>query len=312
MKLSEVVDYLNQLDKTDVSLGCDAALRHLDSIMHVVSAHASQKTDSTGALANDLTDIKTAVYNFNQTLDKLRTQLKADIAAQEKAYYQESFRVYEQEMCFETNEYILNRRLSVDEDSDLLLRGRIRLYTDWRLPGMIIRPGLDNFVEDLVPMDPLYLVDHHQELLDPAILKFTVEYQRRLRPYVVKEYHENLILEKLPNEQFGFVLAFNYFNYKPIEIIKRYLDEVMTKLRPGGVFIMTYNDCDIAHSVALAERNFMCYTPGREIQRYAEEIGYEILNQHRRQGDLCWFELKRPGEIVSLRGGQTLAKIVPK
>lgn len=312
MILSEVVDYLNQLEEADPNPECNAAIKHLDGLMHIVSEHHYQKTDSTGDLAETVSDIKLLINNFGDSLDKLRQQLRADITKHEVAYYQESSRVYEQEMCFETTEYILNRRLGIDDDSNLALRGRIRLYTDWRIPGMIIRPGREDFVEDMVPMDPLYLVDHHQELLDPAILKFTVEYQRRLRPYVVKEYHENKILEKLPNEQFGFVLAFNYFNYKPIEVIKRYLDEVFQKLRPGGVFIMTFNDCDIAHSVALAEKSFMCYTPGREIRQHAEALGYEILNHYRGQGDLCWFELKRPGEITSLRGGQTLAKIVPK
>jgi hypothetical protein len=312
MKLSELVDYLNQLDQVNPDPTCAAAIKHLDGIMHTVTEHTHQSAEATGLLANSLVDIKSATCKFNQHLEQLRDQLRKDIAQHEQALYQESSRVYEQEMCFDTNEYILDRRLSVDHESNTQLQARIFLYTDWRLPGMIIRPGRESFVEDMVPLDPLYLVDHHQELLDPAILKFTVEYQRRLRPYIVKEYHENLILEKLPNNQFGFVLAFNYFNYKPIEIIKRYLTEVMTKLRPGGVFIMTYSDCDFAHAVALAEKNFMCYTPGSEIKRYAESIGYEILNQHKGQGDLCWFELKRPGEITSLRGGQTLAKIVPK
>jgi SAM-dependent methyltransferase len=224
--------------------------------------------------------------------------------------YRESSRLYEEEMCFETNEYILNRRLSIDEESNILLRSRLRNVSDWRLPGMIIRPGRESFVEDLVPMDPLYLVDHHQELLDPGILKFTVEYQRRLRPYVVKEYHSNAILELLPDDQFGIIFAYNYFNYKPMEIIQRYLTEVFKKLRPGGVFIFTFNDCNRAHAVALAEQHFMCYTPGKEIQAYAETLGYELTPIHHGTGDLSWIELRKPGEIRSIRGGQSLARIV--
>lgn len=312
MILSEIVDYLNQLDQITADPECSTAIRHLDSIMHVVVSHAAQSSDRTGNLASILTEIKTAVGSFNNTLADMRDNLRSQIAVQELAYYKESSRIYEQEMCFETNKYILDRKLNIDDESNFLLRNKLRLYGDWRLPGMIIRPGRESFIEDMVPLDPLYLVDHHQELLDPAILKFTPEYQRRLRPYAIKEYHDNLILEKLPANQFGFVLAYNYFNYKPIEIIKRYLDEVLTKLRPGGVFIMTYNDCDFAHSVALTERSFMCYTPGHEIMQYAKSIGYEILNQHRGHGDLYWFELRRHGEITSLRGGQTLAKIIPK
>jgi SAM-dependent methyltransferase len=127
---------------------------------------------------------------------------------------------------------------------------------------------------------------------------------------VVKEYHSNNILELLPDGQFGVIFSYNYFNYKPLEVIHRYLQEVFEKLRPGGVFIFTFNDCDRAHGAALAERHFMCYTPGRAVQKHAETVGYEILNKHHGEGDLSWFELRKPGDIRSIRGGQSLARIV--
>jgi hypothetical protein len=108
------------------------------------------------------------------------------------------------------------------------------------------------------------------------------------------------------------IFAYNYFNYKPIEVINRYLEELFNKLRPGGSLIMTYNDCDQDHGVQLAEKNFMCYTPGQHIVNRAENVGLELFAQHTGQGDLSWFEFKKPGHIQSLRGGQTLAKIMPK
>jgi hypothetical protein len=54
----------------------------------------------------------------------------------------------------------------------------------------------------------------------------------------------------------------------------------------------------------------MCYTPGRVICQAAESAGFDIVYQHTGLGDLTWLELQRPGQISSLRGGQTLAKIV--
>jgi hypothetical protein len=97
-----------------------------------------------------------------------------------------------------------------------------------------------------------------------------------------------------------------------MELITRYITEAYQKLRPGGTLIMTYNDCDRAHGVALAERNFMCYTPGSEILKIAELTGFDCTYQHTGLGDLSWIELQRPGKITSLRGGQTLAKIVAR
>lgn len=310
MKLSEVVDYLSQLEQINIDPVCSTAVRHLDGVMHVVAAHQIQRQNLTDDLQKDLDDVKSTLNKFQNTIDNIKGYLTKIIKQQESAMYQESSRMYEEEMCFETNEYILDRRLAIDEESNILLRSRLRNASDWRLPGMVIRPGRDSFIEDLVPLDPLYLVDHHQELLDPSILKFTPEYQRRLRPYVVKEYHSNTILELLPAGQFGMIFAYNYFNYKPLEVIYRYLNEIFEKLRPGGSFIFTFNDCDYAHGVALAEQHFMCYTPGHAIQTHAETVGYEFVHKHHGQGDLNWLELRKPGQIRSIRGGQSLARIV--
>ena len=75
---------------------------------------------------------------------------------------------------------------------------------------------------------------------------------------------------------------------------------------------MTFNNCDRAHGVALAERSFMCYGTATEIIKRAESYGFEIANLYDGQGDVSWLELRKPGTITSLRGGQTLAKIIPK
>lgn len=314
MKLSQLVDYCNQLDQIDLEPHCSNATRHLDGIAHVVRNHEMQVGGHTSNLDSNLNDIKSGIDKFRNTLSSMRDDLQKQIVAQEPAYFQESLRLHEQEMCFETTEYILNRRLSIDSNSDIILRTHLRTYGDWRLPGMIIRPGKETFIEDMVPLDPLYLVDHNQDLLNPSMEQFTIEYRRRLRPYIINDWqwHMHKILDQLPNNQFGLIFAYNYFNYKPMEVIQKYLDEILEKLRPGGVFIMTYNDCDRAHGVALAEQNFMCYTPGSRIRKYAESIGFETVYQHTGQGDLSWVELKRPGEITSIRGGQSLAKIVAK
>lgn len=312
MKLSELVDYRNQLEQMQLDVACNHATRHLDSIVHVVSNHHLKINNCAATLENDLDTIKQSINHFQNTMLDLKSQLEQEIARQEPAYFEESARLHEQEMCFDTTEYILNRRLGIDDDSNILLRSRLKTYGDWRVPGMIIRPGKETFIEDMVPLDPLYLVDHNQELLDPSMSQFTIEYRRRLRPYIINDWHIHKILADLPDNQFGLIFAYNYFNYKPIELIKKYLSEVFEKLRPGGVFIMTYNDCDRSHAVALAEQKFMCYTPGSHIQKYAESIGLETVYTHTGAGDLSWIELRKPGEITSMRGGQTLAKIMPK
>jgi hypothetical protein len=54
----------------------------------------------------------------------------------------------------------------------------------------------------------------------------------------------------------------------------------------------------------------MCYTPGKTIKSYIDPMGFELTSEHVGNGDVAWLEIKKPGVIESIRGGQALAKIV--
>jgi SAM-dependent methyltransferase len=310
MILSEVVKFKNLLDGISIDPAAHDAVRHLASILHVITEQPIRLAGVHEDLETNLNQVKDSIASFDRVVVDLNRKLQAMIDTYEPALYASSQRVYEEEMCYEPNDYVLNRRLAIDPDSDIALRARLKRYTDWRLPGMIIRPARENFVEVLVPLDPLYLVDHNEELLAPAVSAFTPEYQRRLRTYTVNDYRGFPAMLQLPSNQFGLIFAYNYFNYKPMNVIQQYLQEMFDKLRPGGVLLFTYNNCNRWHGVALAEKSFMSYVPGRRLRINAEFIGYEITHQYDGEGDLSWIELKKPGEIVSLRGGQSVAKII--
>jgi hypothetical protein len=104
-------------------------------------------------------------------------------------------------------------------------------------------------------------------------------------------------------------LVYNYFNYRPFEVIKRYLIEIYQKLKPGGILIMTFNDCDRVSAVKLVENKFCSYTPGYLVRELGESLGYEIEFSWNDPGPSTWIEFKKPGTLNSIRGGQALAKI---
>jgi hypothetical protein len=215
-------------------------------------------------------------------------------------------------MQSDTVEYILQRIRPIDPNKKLQLRSRLQTYTDWKYPGLVIRPAHSPWVEDLVALDPMYFVDTHADLIAPATTQYPPEYQRRLRCYVIDEFANRPIFETLPQQQFGFVYSFDYFNFRPLEIIKKYLLEVFGLLRTGGTFFFNFNDCDRQGGVGLAERHFSCYTPARLIYEYATEVGYEIVYQETIDAASTWVELKKPGQLTSIRGGQCLAGIFRK
>jgi hypothetical protein len=215
-------------------------------------------------------------------------------------------------MQHETVEYILQRIRPIEPAKKLQLRGRLLTYTDWKYPGLVIRPSHSPWVEDLVALDPMYFIDTHKDLMAPVTSQFPPEYQRRLRCYVIDEFNNQPIFEALPQQQFGFVYSFDYFNFRPLEVIKKYLLEVFGLLRGGGTFFFNFNDCDRQGGVGLTENHFCCYTPARLIYEHAVKVGYEIVRKEIIDNASTWVELKKPGQLTSIRGGQCLAGIYRK
>jgi SAM-dependent methyltransferase len=312
MKLSDLVNYRAQLDTMSVVSMGQHANSEIEKITHTVSVHGIQVGDFANILQEKKSQIQQAFATFETDLELLKVALDDLIDTTEKPWFQESYRLYEQEMIHETSEYILSRRADIAPETEQFYRTRLQRYNSWHYPTMIIRPGRETYINELVASDPMYLVDENQELLTPCVHQFNEQYRQRLLLYTINERQDQEILAKLPNGQFGLVFAYNFFNFKPFEVIKKYLTEVYQKLRPGGTLAITFNDCDRPKAVMLVEQHFCCYTPGYLVRELAQRIGYEIMFSWTDQGPTTWLELRKPGELTSLRGGQSLARIMPK
>ena len=312
MKLSTLVNYRCELDAMSADPIGQTADKEIEKITYLTKNQNIQIAEFAQQLQQRRTDIQKAFDLFENELLALKLELNQLIETTEKPWFAESYRLYDQEMINETAEYILNRRPGITPETEQFYRTRIVRYNSWKHPAMIIRPGRETYINELLASDPLYLVDENYDLLTPAMDLFNEQYQNRLRPYTINERQNQEILGKLPNGQFGLVFAYNFFNFRPFEVLKKYLSEIYQKLRPGGVLTMTFNDCDRDKGVMLVEQHFCCYTPGYLVRELAQSLGYEILFSWTDQGPTTWLELRRPGEFESLRGGQALAKIIPK
>jgi hypothetical protein len=310
MKLSRLVAYARHLDQFDTTAATSAMVQHLLPVLHTVRTHELQFHDFADKLDEICSDVQTNMVRFDQVLIDLRKEIAANIEAMEPQYLKNSYDLYSQGMINDSNEHILDRRPNLTSDVENYIRTRIMRHSDWHYPGMIIRPGLEQWIADLVALDPLYLVDINMDIMRPAMERFNVEYQNRLRCSVIRESMEDVMLKNLPQGQMSLILVYNFFNYKPLELIRCFLAELYHCLRPGGSLMFTFNNCDRAGGVELCERYFMCYTPGRLILTAAEVLGFQITHTYDIDAAATWVELRRPGELSSLRGGQALARIV--
>jgi len=310
MKLSELVAYRNELARMDPVQVAAQSSGHLQHIQFV-AGRAPQFQSHLDRLDQGHQHIQSSYHDYAKVLTDLKRDVQAEIDAEAKHWFQESYRLYQEEMIHESVDYILDRRCSINAETAEIFRARLGMYADWQRPGMIIRPGREPWIQHLVGLDPLYILDQDRELLQPALDTFPEMYQNRLRKYVIDERSDHAILKRVPDHQIGVCLVYYLFNFRPMEVIRRYLTEIFSKLRPGGMLFMTYNDCDDEKAVRLVEQHFCCYTPGSLIRDLARSLGYDVVFECPVDGACAWLELRKPGEFETMRGGQAITRVLP-
>lgn len=312
MKLSELVAYRRHLEEITQDGSVDYLRREIDPVIYSVANSKQTNADHITALERSKSTIVAGLKDFQQSLDLIKTEVDREIERNQAAYLALSYGLYKDMCCSDTSDYILDRRMQITSQTEDFVLSRIRRRDTWKYPAAIIRPGRESWIDYMVAFDPLYVIDHDIDLFEPARSRFTQVYNDRVRWICIVERDDHEMLTALPDDQMGFVIAWNFFHYKPFEVIKQYLTEIYKKLRPGGVFAFSINDGDLAGGVANAERMFMCYTPGSMIISMSQRIGFSLEIRHELDRAVTWIELQRPGEKSSLRAGQALAKIMHK
>jgi hypothetical protein len=303
-KLSELVNYKNQLDRLstrEAEIFATLELRKFTQLLNNPN------------LDDKLGKVSQAFAEFNAAVDDLNHQLKAEIDEAQRPWFQESYRLHDEEMSRFPVEHILKLCDQVHQPVKEIIKSRLNLYSSWHHAAVFLRPGKEDFINQLVSFNPLYILDRTQDLIAPGIAHFSEAYKNRLRQYAINDVNNDNILKQIPNGQIALFVSYMYFDCTPFEIIKQYFTEIYQKLKPGGILGFTFNDCDYAAGVKLAEQHARCFTPGYLIKELAQSVGFEIVYNWRGENEAVgWLELKKPGNLDSIKGGQTLAKIIPK
>lgn len=312
LKISTLLSLLDEIDKFDLAKSQDAANATMGWVLPTITNFPDiadlvyHDIDTTYKLVHD------SINKFDQSVVQAKQTIKEKIRELESQYFVKSDELYDEGVrTHENPSAVLDRRFSLSPDIEKILSDRIGIRADWRWPGAIIRPGLEVWIEKLVALDPLYLLDESRVLLDFSLQqRFNQQYKSRLRKIILNANKTKRLLEELPDNQFGYFLVYNFFNYRPLHVIQQYLKEIYVKLKPGGSVGFTINNCDRPGGADLSERNYASYTPGHAVIDSAQESGFELTYQLDINAAVTWFELKRPGVLTTLRGGQPLAKIV--
>jgi hypothetical protein len=319
--------------KLSTILMCQERIRELQnqqiyrSTWNQFFTHASEAIDDdllkyspvAHELQSRINGISSSLESLTATLELCLQDLKQEEQKLQPEYQRLSQEIYQsdilrtekivQDPLKSIKDFWQNQTPMSDDDIELIA-GRLNSFNDWKIPGLIIRPGVEDWIDRLVALDPLYLADLDTALLRPALQRYPKLYQQRLRQYTIRE-DRSPMLDRLPKAQIGVVFCHDFFRMRTLDVMQKYISEIWDLLRPGGMFLFTYCDGDRSKTVELIERTSSCYTPRHQVLPMCIAQGFEILFEY--ASDLGWnyMELRRPGKISTLRGGQTLAKVRP-
>jgi len=213
---------------------------------------------------------------------------------------------------FSENHIFRNLTLSIELQS--WVESKITSHSDWHYPALQINPRSKKWIDTMVAADPLYLTHISIPAIKELIKDYPGLYQTRLRLYEI----DNRDFSKLPQNQFSFVLCWDMFNYLSADKIEQYLKKVFYLLRPGGHFVFSYNNCDLEGPALSAELQVASFVTARWLVKLCNEIGYELIELHDvKTGDaftthISWVEIKKPGNLRTVKAAQALAQIISK
>jgi len=256
-------------------------------------------------------DVMIKLQYQHGTLGNLITEIDTHVEHLTHELFSEG---YDSELRFSmTNHQVrLSRSGNLPDAARALVIDRIRNYADWHYPGLELGCRTGEWTQHLVASDPLYIVDLDQQFLDITAGQFNELYQQRLRKYVIKMLplttEKNLAL--LPQEQFGFIFSWEYFNYLALGTARYYLEQCACLLRPGGIMLFGYNDGDTPAGAAYAENRAQSYLPKSVLVRTCNEVGLEVINSESfDNGVVNWLEVRRPGTLHTIKTHQALGEI---
>ena len=280
LRLANIEHQVPEIDEV-YQAHISALIKQYDDLVSVVATPVAKNNAMLTQLTNEITDIAHRLFANSYELEEHNGGLD----------HVRSF-----------------RRINLAEDVEQVVKQRILLHTNWRYPALEIGCRDGEWTQYLVAADPLYIMDQFPEFLDSANSRFPVPYQNRLRKYALRNHD----LGALPKNQFAFVFSWGHFNYVSLDTITQVLKQLTTVLRPGGVFMFSYNDGDTPAGAGMAENFAQTYIPKSLLIPTCLSMGYEIASEFFFEPNVSWLEVRRPGELHTVKMHQAMGKITAR
>lgn len=315
--LRDIVSYRNRINdlRAEFTL-CDEIRSRSDRFNSVDSSPMTDKSK-----INEISGTYNTLMELNSTLDKSLTDLieslDSEIDSQGKLLEQDpeyinKFNEHSWPIGLVDPYYTVNQRYLID------IQQQLTQYALWKYPGLQLYPQSKQWTDVMLANDPVYLVALAKHTLSHITEQYPTIYQNRIRRYS-SALTENIVdrsLKFLPQNQFGYVIMWNTPLYLISDYLKQYLKSIFDILRPGGVCVFNYNNCNIPASAKLTEEKIFSFMTPNLITKIAQDLGFngitfkDVALDDLTYTHVSWVELQKPGVLTTIKSHQPMAKII--
>lgn len=314
MQLHELVNLRNSLQTAIDLVSIESAIERNQAALDVLSLTADPEYQETlSHIVKHFDKVVQLLPVTTHETDKLIKKVEGKIAEQSAKFFASN---YQLELSIPDNDMMPTNirnlrhwrrmRMDLDDSPDKHLLSRIFQHSLYKYPALELGCRDGEFTQHLIASDPLYIADVHTEFLTSAVSMFPEEYQARVRKYLIKDNN----IQGLPENQFGFIFSYNFFNYLSFDSIKQLMISAHKWLRPGGTIIFTYNNSDIGVGAAYAESYYMSYVPRSMLVPMCESLGFELIDHRDYDPNISWVEFRKHGALTTVKASQALGEIM--
>mgnify|MGYP003629640970 FL=1 len=255
---------------------------------------------------NKLTNLQIAHDEYNLAVNNLQHNIDSVISNKERKILQRDYaRYYDSELKHDDVLEIIARQKYISNEFDDQINGVIQQFISWQYPSLEINPADGRYSSLMNASDPQYAICTTKEVKQLLRSKFNKFYStRRLRTY-------NKI-KHIPINQIGFATCINMFEYMPLDPIKDITKQVFNCLRPGGMFLLSYNNCDHRQSLDLLNSDFRCLNTKKIMESLLYGQGFNIVSSDDSNGVWTWLLVTKPGERSTQKLSTAKIPIVEK
>jgi SAM-dependent methyltransferase len=142
-------------------------------------------------------------------------------------------------------------------------------YVDPGKVALEIGPGGGRWTRYMLPFKTLYAVDYYPELLEELAKNFS-------QPNIVQIRNNGSDFPGVPPASVDFAFSFGTFVHIDLDIVKPYLENLKTVIRPDGQIVIQYPDKD--KEAARKNPGFAENDP-RRMRALVESAGFKILEE---------------------------------